>query len=359
MIQDGEARQSWYSRRSSCSSGEYRMKFAAIDFETANHRSDSPCQVAVVIVDQGRRVEERSWLIRPKTLYFSDRCVAVHGILPRDVKDQPEWDHVWSELAPFLDGRILLAHNAMFDMAVLAATLSAYDLVCPRIEFQCTRLIARRCWPGRTGYGLKPTADALGISFQHHIAVEDARACADIALEAARISKADDMESLECQLSIQRGFIEYGIRTGPRCIRRSKTDGFERGSGRSKAKKCSAILQAKTILDGCAGIKPFENRRVFLSGKLLGLERSDAQTFLTQLGATVEPEFTPQVDYWIVGSPEDTSDQASSIQNDPSLNELEAQPSNSDGPTIVINQRQFLALIPGGLSAARSLSLAQ
>ncbi len=158
-----------------------KLSFAAIDFETANYQSDSPCQVAVVIVEDGRLVSEHSWLIRPRNLYFSERCVAVHGILPKDVINEPEWDEVWDELWPIIEGRVLIAHNAMFDMAVLNSTLGTYDIACPRIDFQCTRLIARRCWPGRSGYGLKPTADMLGITFKHHVAVEDARTCAEVA----------------------------------------------------------------------------------------------------------------------------------------------------------------------------------
>lgn len=332
------------------------MKFAAIDFETANYRSDSPCQVAVVLVDDAQRVEEKSWLIRPKSLYFSERCIAVHGIRPRDVLDQPEWDQVWSELAPMLDGYVLVAHNAMFDMAVLASTLTAYDLVCPRIEFQCTRLIARRCWPGRTGYGLKPTADALGISFQHHIAVEDARACAEVALAAARVSKADSMSGLESQLSIQRGFIEYGNRTGPRCIRRTRTEGRAAGTRQVNSTKCSARLQMQTILDGCAGAKPLENKSVILTGRLLGLERQEAVAFLEALGAAVEPTLTPRIQYWIVGTSEDLEPQDCSSNLSGSSNSSEANPKSDDCPMLIINQRQLLAMIPGGLSAARALS---
>ncbi len=74
---------------------------------------------------------ERSWLIRPKTCTFSERCIAVHGILPRDVIDQPEWDTVWGELQPIIDGYPLLAHNALFDLRVLQSTLETYDLACP------------------------------------------------------------------------------------------------------------------------------------------------------------------------------------------------------------------------------------
>ena len=331
------------------------MKFAAIDFETANYRSDSPCQVAVVVIEDARRVAEKSWLIRPKNLFFSDRCIAVHGIRPRDVLDQPEWDHVWSELLPMVEGTILVAHNAMFDMAVLASTLAAYELVCPSIEFQCTRLIARRCWPGRTGYGLKPTAEALGISFRHHDALEDARACAEIALAAAQVSSAESFESLEKQLSIQRGRIEYGNRIGPRCIRRAKSGIGKEGGRNGKSSRSSPNLQAKTILDGCKGIRPLENKRLFLTGSLLGLDQTDSVAFLTELGGAVEPSLAASTDFWIVGTPVVGNTKEEYPENDDQNGQSAALTVSDGSPTLVISQRQLLAMIPGGLSAARAL----
>lgn len=330
------------------------MKFAAIDFETASYRSDSPCQVAVAIIDEGRQIDGRKWLIRPKSLYFADRCIAVHGIRPRDVLDQPEWDHVWKELLPIIEGHILIAHNAMFDMAVLASTLIAYGIACPRIEFQCTRLIARRCWPGRTGYGLKPTADALGIMFNHHDALEDARACAEVALAAARITEASNVESLEQVLSIRRGFIEHCNRVGPRSIRRSKADGPTPKIKRRKAERYSPIIQARTILDGCAGVRPLENKHVYLSGTLLGLDQVESLRFLESLGGTIVAKGTEKIDFWITGISDCASTALVSDDSDDSYSD-EVSLDNKKSQ-LFINQRQLLAMIPGGLSAARAFA---
>lgn len=331
------------------------MKFAAIDFETANYRSDSPCQVAVVVVENTQRVIERSWLIRPKNLFFSERCIAVHGILPRHVLNEPEWDQVWAELSPIIDGLTLVAHNAMFDMAVLSSTLSAYDLVCPAIDFQCTRLIARRCWPGRTGYGLKPTAEALGISFRHHDALEDARACAEIALAAARVSAAETFEALEHQLSIQRGHVEYGNRVGPRCIRRGKDKASRSSPIKGKTTRSSPNLYVKTILDGCKGIRPLENKRLYFTGSLLGLAQADAAAFLAELGGAVESTLTPETDFWILGTLEGPEQAGASLDSDASVAGPNLLNSTDERPTLVISQRQLLAMIPGGLSAARAM----
>ncbi len=200
------------------------MRFAAIDFETASHEPNSACQLGVVVVEDGEIAFEKSWLIRPSRMYFSERCVAVHGIRPRDVMDAPMWPTVWKELRPILETRVAIAHNAPFDMNVLLHSILGCDELAPRLEFQCTRLIARRTWPGRSGYGLHPTASSLGIQFQHHDALEDARACAQIAIASCKHVEADSIENLERTLSIGRGFIEYDSKVSPKSINRRKRD---------------------------------------------------------------------------------------------------------------------------------------
>lgn len=343
------------------------MDFVAIDFETANHRSDSACQLAVVQVEGGQIVGEKSWLIRPRRLYFSPQCIAVHGILPEHVKDQPEWDQLWAEIHSMIEGRIVVAHNAGFDLRVLNTTLLAYDLACPEIEYSCTRLIARRAWPGRSGYGLKPTADALGLSFRHHDALEDARVCAIIAIEAAKLHQSPSFEVLEEKLSITRGRLRYGKMTGPRCIRRSRSktqslfedgpssrnfrrDGWPESSEASKRRRQST----EAIVQSAVGSLPLKNKGVVLNGSLMGLSREDAVLFLERLGAKVQSHINLETHYLIVGHTIDTADQQPfSIPE----REAEVQERRSQGqPIRILTQRQLLALLPGGLEIARSIA---
>ena len=75
---------------------------AIIDFETANSRSNSACQIGVVLLDNWHIVDEREWLIRPQRMYFSPQCIRVHGITARDCLNSPQWDSVWGELHPFI-----------------------------------------------------------------------------------------------------------------------------------------------------------------------------------------------------------------------------------------------------------------
>ncbi len=347
------------------------MQFAAIDFETANHRPDSPCQLAVVVVEGGEIRSEHCWLIRPKRLYFSPQCIAVHGILPEQVKDQPQWDKLWPEIFAAIDGRVLLAHNAGFDLRVLLQTLLTYDLSCPELEYSCTRLIARRCWPGRSGYGLKPTADSLGLTFRHHDALEDARVCARIALAAADQVQASGLESLEETLGIMRGRMRYGTLAGPKCIRRNKQgtrelvsdgapkrfrrDGFPDAAHQSKLRR----MAADGLIQATQHRPPLANKHVVLNGSLLGLDRLDAITFLEKLGAIVQPRINLSTDYLIVGHAEQSVQPSGASPEPLSIPSRDADVlsrQEQGQPIRILSQRQLLALIPGGLEAARALA---
>ena len=50
----------------------FLANFTAIDFETANRRRDSACQLAAVRVRDGQLDQERMWMIRPDPFFFSN-----------------------------------------------------------------------------------------------------------------------------------------------------------------------------------------------------------------------------------------------------------------------------------------------
>jgi len=181
------------------------MEFAAIDFETANERPDSACQLGVVVIEGGEIVSRHSWMIRPRPLRFSPRNISIHGITPDLVRKEADFGQLWGSISGILQGRVLVAHNARFDIHVLRTCLQHYRCAIPEFQFTCTRAIARRTWPDEAGYGLQGIADRLGISFVHHDALEDAECCAQILLAAAAELGALDLPSLERRLGLSRG----------------------------------------------------------------------------------------------------------------------------------------------------------
>lgn len=158
------------------------MKFLALDFETADQRSDSACAIGLVRVVNGKIEAEAHHLIRPprSLVLFTD----IHGITWNDVADKPVWAELWPEIAPwFEDIEFVAAHNSSFDSRVLRACCEAAGLEAPTSPFVCTVQLARRVW------GIFPTklpnvAQALGLELKHHEALSDARACANIVIKA-------------------------------------------------------------------------------------------------------------------------------------------------------------------------------
>jgi len=158
------------------------MRFAAIDFETANRGADSACAVGVVIASDGRIVHRETHLICPPPGEFV--FTYIHGLDWDDVCDAPDFGQVWSGLGPLLDDvDFLAAHNAPFDRRVLHACCHSHGVCIPEVPFECTVALARRVWsiyPTK----LPDVCRRLGIPLNHHDAASDADACARIVLAA-------------------------------------------------------------------------------------------------------------------------------------------------------------------------------
>lgn len=160
------------------------MRFAAIDFETANHDYASACAVGLVVVENGRIVDRVYELIRPPTREFT--FTHIHGLTWNDVRSAPTFDELWPALRQRLRlVEFLAAHNATFDRRVLSSCCQVSRLPEPRKPFVCTVRVAREVW------GIYPTTlpnvcNRLQIPLRHHHAHADAEACARIVLAAEK-----------------------------------------------------------------------------------------------------------------------------------------------------------------------------
>lgn len=174
------------------------LDFTAIDFETANNSMASACSVGLVKVRDGRVVDTASWLIRPPFGHdhFLEWNVRIHGIMAIDVADAPLWSEQLSELVAFVDDDTLVAHNARFDLGVIAAACGASFLPSPPLSYLCSLDLARRTYHLES-YRLPVVAMAAGFEdFDHHDAAADAAACAAIVLHASRRHGAADLGEL-------------------------------------------------------------------------------------------------------------------------------------------------------------------
>ena len=339
------------------------MDFTAIDFETANGRADSACQLAVVVVRDGQIVHQQQWLIRPRPFFFSPRNIQIHGIGPQQVADQPDFGALWADLRPHLTAGCLAAHNARFDIGVLRACLDRHALPIPELQFTCTCLIARRAWPGMGRYGLKPTASRLGIDFRHHDALEDSVACAKILLAAARFRAAQTLEQLEQQLRIDRGCSDaHGVtnpcRSGrPRRSVRAPAAGVSGtavlrsavpSAGRDDPHADHAQGPAETIdlhrlMLRAELLRSLAGKRIVFTGLLRLVPRQQAEQLAIRLGATCDARVTARTDLLVVGLPDQRTAAAG---RGVSAKQQRAETLRSDGhPIQVITEQQFLGIL--------------
>lgn len=160
-------------------------RFRAVDVETANADRSSICQIGIVDVCDGQVVDQWQTLIDPED-WFDPFNTEIHGIDANAVQGKPTFAEVHDELHDKLTGCVVVSHTA-FDRTAISRAVDRYGLPQPTIRWLDSARIARRAWPdkyARSGYGLQNIASDLGIHYQPHDALEDARAAAEVVLHA-------------------------------------------------------------------------------------------------------------------------------------------------------------------------------
>ncbi|MDQ8207468.1 3'-5' exonuclease [Coraliomargarita sp. SDUM461003] len=152
--------------------------FTAIDFETAQPKRWSICQVGLVRVEAGVVTQELSLLVRPPEDMYSGFNTAVHGLTARDTMTAPGFDAIWPQIANFIEGQTVVAHNMAFDGSCLKQALEFYGLPLPLFEKQCTYKLFKK--------KLNYCCEEFDIPLNHHDALSDARACAALYLRSLR-----------------------------------------------------------------------------------------------------------------------------------------------------------------------------
>ncbi len=163
------------------------MTFNAIDVETANQNRGSICQIGICSVRNGEILDQWETLVDPET-DFNPYNVAIHGIGDADVKSAPTLPEIYTELCERVQDSVVI-HHSPFDKTAFEQATSKYNLEPLPVILLDSIEIAKRAWPqfaNSYGYGLEPLTKYFDIQFQHHNAVEDARATAMIALRACR-----------------------------------------------------------------------------------------------------------------------------------------------------------------------------
>lgn len=168
------------------------ISFNAVDVETANSDPASICEIGVVEVLNGVVRGQWSTLINPDVPFSADNT-SIHGRGEEAVRGSPTFAESYPELSRRLEGTIIVSHTD-FDRLALEAAAQRHGLPTIRARWLDSATVARRAWPHRygvRGWSLPAIAGRLGIQFRHHVAVEDARAAAEIVMRACEQKKLD------------------------------------------------------------------------------------------------------------------------------------------------------------------------
>lgn len=184
--------------------------YAVVDLETTGLSPvrDQILEIGVVLTDP-TGTPERSWttLIRPETSQAGTIEVGpteIHGLTPDDLVDAPRLGDVADLLVADLVGRVVVAHNARFDVGFLTQALGRTGHLRPgaRIPRVCTMEWARHflTTPSRR---LATCCEVAGIPLEHHhCALDDAQAAAALLRHYLRVG-AERGEELVWSRSLQ------------------------------------------------------------------------------------------------------------------------------------------------------------
>lgn len=175
--------------RSVLESSWRQAQFCALDFETTglNLRKDEVVSFGAVTIAEGRiqAASARYRIVRPDRP-VSPESIACHAIRPQDLVNAPRFEDCLDELVELLAGRVLIAHAAWIELALLRRALKHRRLRPAKLVVDTSRLAMAAGLPappaGRV-IGLEHLAALMGLpGHTPHHALGDALTTAEVFL---------------------------------------------------------------------------------------------------------------------------------------------------------------------------------
>lgn len=186
----------------------FEEDFVVLDIETTglNSEKDKITEIGAVKIRNGKIVERFSSFVNPM-VPIPSFIVKLTGITDEMVKDAPPIEAVLLEFVEFINGATLVAHNAPFDLGFIKhyAKVIGEHIHNPVID---TLQLSRKMFPDLGKYRLNIVAKHLGVILEnHHRAVDDCKATAEIFIKCMEILKEKGVETIS---DIQNAFDGVG-----------------------------------------------------------------------------------------------------------------------------------------------------
>ena len=261
------------------------MKFIAIDFETANSNRNSACEIGLVKVEDFKIIEEKQFLIKPEPNDFDYFNTMIHGISEKDVENEPCFDEIYNNLKEDFNNYPIIAHNASFDISVLRHCLEQYSIKFPTTSYSCTYQISKKYFKDVISYKLNAIADMLNIELEHHRALSDARACAEIAIHIFKNENINSFDLIEDNFNLKVGkLFEGGYKPS---ITKHKSTSYK-----------ISDLEFENKFDE---ENIFFSKNVVFTGTLESMVRKDAQVKVLEIGGECQSNVTSDTNFLIFG----------------------------------------------------------
>lgn len=141
------------------------ITFVIFDTETTGFSpaNDRLVELGAVKVRDGKKLGEKTWLINPKR-YIPWYVQKVHNITPEMIKDSPTFAEVYPEFLEFIDGSVLIAHNAPFDVRFISAEAERADMPAPKNACLDSLALFRNWYPDLKSHTVSDLINLFDIS---------------------------------------------------------------------------------------------------------------------------------------------------------------------------------------------------
>lgn len=262
------------------------MDFVAIDFEIANAKWASACQISLVKVSAGQVSSTWVSYISPQVEYqdLGNIQYGKHKITKETYLTAPNLKQLWPEIQAFVGDLPVVAHNAQFDIGVMNQSLESWGLPSSNFQTICSQKLAKALLP-EPPHTLKALTQKFEIPLlNHHDAKSDAIACAKLTLALA------EMASLPSTSDLLK-IAGYKNNTNSRNSYRSSS--LERDIGKTDARN-DEILEFLSTPPNLFEVteRPFEDMDVSVLRLLFGLDLDTTIAWISALGGNYVDYFS-------------------------------------------------------------------
>lgn len=288
------------------------MNFVTIDVEIANSDVGSICQIGMAKYVKGKLIDTYCSLIVPQAA-FSRMNIEIHGITSNMVKDAPSMFDVYGKILQFIGNNLVVSYTD-FDQRAIAKCMVDHNLPLPLLQWVDASVMVRDTCQrfAYKGYNLANVCQEWGYQFNHHDALEDAKACGFIATTILR----------ENNLSVNDWV----------------RDGQYHHS--NKPKNTTTRFPVNRAIEGNEKGR-FYGLNICFTGEL-SIKRGEIAEIAANHGFHVKAGASKKLDYLVVGTP----DLSLLNGHDKSIKQRKSEEIISNGGNIkIIEEHEFLKLI--------------